>query len=147
MRHVVRFAPLFVLVVLLGCAAGPVSRWDPPDQLAGFWAGLWHGMLLVVTLVVSFFTHDVSIYEIDNAGVAYNIGFVLGVLGVYGSGTSITVTRRKDRRKRSAENRFRARIEHWIEDEDWDELGEKIERRIKSKLRRWLEEDDTPPSP
>jgi len=33
-------------------------------------------------------------------------------------------------------------VERLVEDEEeWKELGEKVERKIKEKLRRWLDED------
>lgn len=86
------------LLVLAGCAGGPESRWAaagaPP---AGFFAGLWHGILMVVTLVVSFFTDDVRIYEVHNVGVAYDLGFVLGALGAYGGGIHVSIGRRRRR--------------------------------------------------
>jgi hypothetical protein len=134
---------------LAGCAAGPGGRWAAPDaEAAGFFAGLWHGILLVVTLVVSFFTDDVRIYEAHNAGLAYDIGFVLGVLVVWGNGVHVGLGRRRSRRRDredvgdDVERRIRARIARWLEDEDeWKDLGEKLERRIKDRLRRWLEED------
>jgi len=134
------------VVLLVGCAGGPGSDWVRPDSApAGFWAGLWHGALLLITLVVSFFTQDVSIYEIHNSG-GYNIGFVLGVLAVYGSGSaSVRVTRRKRRKEdleRRIEKEVKARFLRWLERvEELDGLGEKIEKKVKKKLRRWLDEE------
>jgi len=84
------------LLALNGCAAGPAGQWaDPASDAAGFFAGLWHGALLVVTLVVSFFTDDVRIYEPHNIGIAYDIGFVLGVLAVWGNGVHIRFGRKR----------------------------------------------------
>ena len=88
-------AVLLVLCLLLtACAAGPTSRWAPAEvPPAGFFAGIWHGMIVVFALVVSFFADGVGIYEIHNTGFAYDLGFVLGAMGTFGGG--IHVTRRK----------------------------------------------------
>jgi len=85
-------------MVLAGCAAGPGGRWaDKAGDAAGFFAGLWHGALLLITLVVSFFTEDVRIYEVHNTGIAYDIGFVLGVLAVWGNGVHLRFGRGRKR--------------------------------------------------
>ncbi|MGN6576519.1 MAG: hypothetical protein ACTHKG_12595 [Nocardioides sp.] len=66
------------LLLLAGCAAGanPASG----EGEAGFWLGLWHGLILPVTFVISLFTDDVSIYETANSGNWYDAGFVLGAV-------------------------------------------------------------------
>lgn len=71
---------LAALLVLSACAAGPndVSNADV-DQLAGFWLGLWHGLIHPVTFVISLFNSGVNLYEVHNNGGWYNFGFVLGV--------------------------------------------------------------------
>jgi hypothetical protein len=144
---------VLAVVLIAGCAAGTGSDWAKAGaEPAGFFAGLWHGILLLVALIVSFFTNDVNIYEVNNTGVAYNIGFALGIFAVYGSGCSVTVKKKKGRsreKKRIFEAKIERKIEDWLDDEDeWKDLGEKIERKIKTKLRRWLtEDDDNPPTP
>ncbi len=65
-------------VLLLGaCAAGPNVAENPGGY--GFWWGLWQGAILPVTFIVSLFTDTVSVYEIDNNGNWYDVGFVLGI--------------------------------------------------------------------
>ena len=139
------------ILLLTACAAGQGSEWKAEGaEPAGFFIGLWHGALLLVTLVVSFFADQVSIYETNNVGVAYEIGFVLGVLIVYGGGCRATV--KKDR-SRSDWDRFEDRVERRIkrkiagiaDDGDWDEIGAKVEAKVKEGLRRWLDEDDKKP--
>ena len=146
---------LVALLLLTACAAGPGSRWAPPtSEPAGFFVGLWHGLLLLVALIVSFFTDDVRIYEVHNTGLAYDIGFVLGVLAMSGSGLRVTTRRTKkkappprrepdwDELGREFEAKVRARVSRWVDEEDWAEVGEKIERKVKEGLRRWLDEED-----
>lgn len=65
-------------VALTACAAGanPLSEAAAP---AGFWLGLWHGMIAPVTLLISTFSDSVSLYEVRNNGGWYDLGFVLGI--------------------------------------------------------------------
>src|SRR6266540_7215050 len=65
--------------VLAGCAAGPNDVSSVDIQLAGFWPGVWHGLIYPVTFVISLFTKSVNIYEVRNNGGWYNFGFVLGI--------------------------------------------------------------------
>jgi hypothetical protein len=74
----------FVIVVallFLNCAPGN-ERWDQdisPGHKAGFWAGLWHGLIVIITFIVSLFTKEVGIYEVNNVGWPYNLGFLIGL--------------------------------------------------------------------
>ena len=61
---------------------GPNPLTNQPDALgrvARAGAGLWHGMIAPITLVISFFNSDVRMYEVHNAGSEYDLGFLLGV--------------------------------------------------------------------
>jgi hypothetical protein len=77
-------AALAVVWLIGGCAGGDGRFLERP---AGFWAGLWHGLILVVTFVISLFNDSVTIYEAHNSGGWYNFGFVLGVLIMASNGT------------------------------------------------------------
>jgi hypothetical protein len=60
---------------------GPNPMINQPDgqgRVARAVAGLWHGLIVPVTLVLSFFDSNVEIYEVHNAGTEYNFGFFLG---------------------------------------------------------------------
>lgn len=65
-------------------APGPNPLVNTPDshgRPAGFWLGLWHGVISPVTLVASFVTkQNVQMYEVHNEGSLYNLGFFLGIL-------------------------------------------------------------------
>jgi hypothetical protein len=70
--------------------AGPNSKYAAPEaEPAGFWAGFWHGMIAPIAFVVSLFDEGVSIYEVNNNGLWYNFGFVLGVLSAAGRGSGV----------------------------------------------------------
>ena len=77
-----------VLLALGACAAGPNPGVDTSTLGGagpyGFWWGLWQGMILPITFVVSLFTDSVSVYEVHNTGNWYDVGFVLGISFVFG---------------------------------------------------------------
>lgn len=73
-------AALVTLVLLAGCAAGPNPALGTGTDPPGFWLGLWHGVIVPVTFIVSLFTDSVSVYAVRNSGNWYDAGFVLGLL-------------------------------------------------------------------
>jgi hypothetical protein len=80
---------MLVLLVLTGCTAGPneMENSSPEEgEVAGFWQGLWHGVVAPITLVVSLFQDNVGMYEVYNNGAWYNFGFLLGLVIVWGGG-------------------------------------------------------------
>ena len=69
--------------------AGPNSRYQIPGaRPAGFWAGLWHGLICPIAFVVSLFTPAVRMYEVNNRGRLYDFGFLIGVSVVLGGSGS-----------------------------------------------------------
>ncbi|MDD5529361.1 MAG: hypothetical protein PHX21_04950 [bacterium] len=67
--------------------AGPNSQYKLPGaKPAGFWAGLWHGIIIAITYIISLFNSNVRIYEINNTGRGYDFGFMIGVSGIIGGG-------------------------------------------------------------
>ena len=82
MRMTACLGCLLVLVFLLAsCAPGPNSAEKTADQqgkIAGFWKGLWHGLISPITFIISLFTKNVRLYEVHNNGGWYNFGFVIG---------------------------------------------------------------------
>ncbi len=79
-RFVLPLAGLLVLLaaVVAGCAAGDPKFTEA--EPAGFWYGIWHGLIIIITFVISLFSDQTVIYEVNNSGGWYNFGFVLGVL-------------------------------------------------------------------
>ena len=84
-----------LLVLLAACAAGGnelVGTASAPGPAGvdlaprGFWWGLWHGLIVPVTFLVSLFTESVNVYEVHNSGNWYDAGFVLGLTFSIGSG-------------------------------------------------------------
>jgi hypothetical protein len=52
---------------------------------AGFFKGIWHGWIAPLSLILSFFNHNLSIYEINNVGWWYDFGFYIAVISPIGS--------------------------------------------------------------
>jgi hypothetical protein len=76
-----------LVIVLAGCAPGPnklVDTVDPEGEIAGFWLGLWQGIIAPVTFIISLFSDKVEMYEVHNNGGWYNFGFLLGVIIIFG---------------------------------------------------------------
>jgi len=88
-RIAIVIAMLLAFALLAGCAPGPNEMAKSPDaegKVAGFWAGLWHGIIAPITFIISLFTPKVSLYEVHNNGNWYNLGFVLGAGILTGGG-------------------------------------------------------------
>ena len=69
--------------------AGPNSKYKLPGASpAGFWAGLWHGLIAPITFIISIFNLNVRIYETNNRGRLYDFGFILGVSSSFGGSGS-----------------------------------------------------------
>ena len=67
--------------------AGPGSKYQVSGaRWAGFLAGLWHGLICPITFIVSMFTPKVRIYETNNCGLFYDLGFLIGVSYTFGNG-------------------------------------------------------------
>jgi hypothetical protein len=86
-----------ILILVTACAAGPndVAEVGETD-LAGFWLGLWHGLISPITFLISLFNDNVSVYEVHNNGNWYDFGFMFGVVLVFSgpAGSSGAAARR-----------------------------------------------------
>jgi hypothetical protein len=67
--------------------AGPNSKYKLPGaKPAGFWVGLWHGIVAPFIFIIGLFTPSIRVYETNNSGRWYDFGFLLGI-GAWGKGT------------------------------------------------------------
>ncbi len=88
---------VMALLALVGCVAGPNALVNTPDEagrVAGFWQGLWHGIIAPVTFVISLFSDTVHVFETHNNGNWYVFGFLLGLTAVWGGGGRASSRRR-----------------------------------------------------
>ncbi len=83
----------FVLcIIMVSCAPGN-EKFDV--EPAGFWAGLWHGFISLITFIISLFNDKVDIYEVNNAGKLYNLGFIIGIFCFYSGSAKSSCKRKK----------------------------------------------------
>jgi hypothetical protein len=99
---IVSYLAFFLILIFIfsSCAAGPNELEKTPSKegkIAGFWNGLWHGLISPVTFIISIFTKNVRFYEVHNSGFWYNFGFVLGA-GLFFSGGILGKGRRRKRK-------------------------------------------------
>jgi hypothetical protein len=73
---------ILLVVASSGCAHQPPSALP---GVPGFFSGILHGLLILVSLVGSIFT-DVRVYAFPNSGFFYDLGFVIGTTAVLGGG-------------------------------------------------------------
>ena len=101
-RSRVSLVLLLVAAALLlgGCAAvaDDGARLAVPP-VAGFWLGLWQGLILPITFLVSLFEDGVGIYEVHNDGAWYDFGYVLGVALVFSGPARIGGSARRPERR------------------------------------------------
>lgn len=154
-QHIFKAGFLIALMFLFtACTAGDARFVQ--EESAGFWYGLWHGMISFITLVIHIFNENVGVYEVNNTGGWYDFGFLLGVILVWGGGTHVScrtsVQRKRDREweeiGEKVERKVMRRLKEWAEDEEdtdavreWDEISEKVEKKLKRKLREWAEKE------
>ncbi|MFH1438406.1 MAG: hypothetical protein ABIJ56_22040 [Pseudomonadota bacterium] len=114
-------------LIVSGCAAG-----DPrftSETPAGFWQGLWHGIIAVIAFIISLFSDKVTLYEVDNTGGWYNFGFLLGTICVWGGSWGAGVGGRR---------RCKARK---ISEKEWEEIGKKVEKKVMRDLKDWTKDE------
>ena len=90
-RLLLIFIAILTMLLLAGCVAGTNPTVDIPDidgKSAGFWSGLWHGLISWITFIISLFSDNVNVYEVHNSGNWYDFGFMLGVSILFGGGAS-----------------------------------------------------------
>ncbi|MBL7077617.1 MAG: hypothetical protein ISS31_09100 [Kiritimatiellae bacterium] len=141
-----------LLLVCAGCAAGTETF---ESASAGFWNGLWHGLICVITFVIGLFSDTVRMYEPNNVGALYDLGFLLGAIISLGSGAGhgcrkkakVVVCKEKEWEEIGVkvEEKVRKGIRKWLEESEqgegnWEEIGRKVEEKIKRELKDWADE-------
>lgn len=94
-KHIL--ALLILSLMLAACIAGPNPAEDTLNEdgkVAGFWQGLWHGIISPITFIISLFSENMHFYEVHNNGGWYNFGFVLGA-GILAGGGSAARKRKR----------------------------------------------------
>ena len=100
-RIIISLLLLVIMFVSLSCLPGPNTLEKTPNdegKIAGFWTGLWHGLLAPITFIISIFTKNVRFYEVYNSGFWYNFGFVIGA-GLFLSGGILGKCKKKKKKE------------------------------------------------
>ena len=99
-RALVLCGVFFLLLTLVGCAPGPNKLAGSADQeggVAGFWLGLWQGIIAPVTFIISLFSDKVHMYEVHNNSGWYNFGYLLGMIVIFSGSGGGAARRRRHR--------------------------------------------------
>lgn len=156
-----QYRPPFRLIILIPCFLLLASCTAGGEQFAaespaGFWYGLWHGVISFISLIIHLFSDSVLVYEINNTGGWYDFGFLLGVAGVWGGGCHFSCKSTADKKREKewdeigdkVEKKIMRELKNWTEDKegaetngDWDDIGEKVEKKLKRKIREWAEKE------
>ena len=93
-----KLIPLFILI---GLAIVAVAIYIivyhvgmPTRNLSGapanFWLGLWQGLIVFLSFIASWFDNNIVLYQVNNNGFWYNLGYVIGliILGAGGGGSA-----------------------------------------------------------
>lgn len=143
-----------LIFLLYSCAGGDAQF--TPESPAGFWYGLWHGVISIISLIIHIFNNNVFVYEVNNTGGWYDFGFLLGVICIWGGGSHMSCKFSADKKRdkeweeigEKVEKKVMRKLKEWSEneastdgDEDWEEIGEKVEKKMKRKIRQWAEKD------
>ncbi len=77
---------LIAVALLSGCADAMSLQQAIITEKVGFWHGLWHGIIIPFSWLISLFSDEVAIYAIYNNGGWYDFGFFVGIGGLSGVG-------------------------------------------------------------
>lgn len=92
-KRVFRIVVLLLIgLVLVGCFAG--SRGSSQGKPAGLFKGIWHGWIAPFALILEIFSSDIRIYEVNNRGFLYDLGYYIAIISGFGS---LALFRRKHR--------------------------------------------------
>jgi hypothetical protein len=87
------FKTLALIIVAFFLASGIFTNYAGHEywqtDRAGIFAGIIHGILAPLMLVVAIFT-DYGVYELNNIGWFYDLGFIMGILFTWSGGKSNT---------------------------------------------------------
>lgn len=154
-HRMLKFITLVPFILLVtSCTAGDTQFTQ--ESPAGFWWGLWHGVISIISLIIHIFNDSVVVYEINNSGAWYDFGFLLGVILIWSGGchANCKATEKKQCDKEweeigdKVEKKVMRKLKEWAEEEEsgepdkeWAEIGDKVEKKLKRKIREWAEKD------
>lgn len=85
---------LTLSLALTGCMPGD-ERYSS-EEPAGFLWGIWHGWIAPISLILGLIGKGTRLYEVNNTGLTYDIGFYIAVISGFG-GLSISRSSKKNK--------------------------------------------------
>lgn len=79
---VILLVSVLILASFSGCIPGDGKH--TKGKPAGFFWGIWHGWIAPVSLVVGFFNRSIRVYEKNNRGWWYDLGFYMAIISGFG---------------------------------------------------------------
>lgn len=86
---------MFCMALISGCVPGDGR--NSAENPAGFFWGIWHGWVAPLSLIIGFFNREIKVYEINNTGWWYDLGFYIAVISGFG-GISFFRKKKSDKR-------------------------------------------------
>lgn len=90
MKKLTLFACLTAIILISSCADPQSIEKCVSDDPYGFLRGLWHGIIIIFSLIGSIFSDDITIYAVHNTGFWYDLGFVIGTGSTIGGAAKAT---------------------------------------------------------
>lgn len=84
---------LVITLILTSCLPGGGN--NSIIEPAGFFSGVWHGWIAPISLVISAFNSSISIYEVNNTGWWYDLGYYMSIISGFGGIQLFRKTRKK----------------------------------------------------
>jgi len=94
MNRILIISLLLIFIPTLSSCAGD-EQFKEGGKKANFIHGIWHGWIAPLSLILSFFGDGIRMYEPNNTGWTYDLGFYIAILGGFG-GFALTRKKKKD---------------------------------------------------
>lgn len=85
---------LLLILILSACAGS--DQFKEGGKKANLIHGIWHGWIAPLSLVLSIFGDGIRMYEPNNTGWSYDLGFYMAVIGGFGGLALSRKKRKKD---------------------------------------------------
>ena len=77
-----------MLIIILVISLSSCAPSGYTHSKAGFFYGFWHGFIIIFSLIGKLFGAHIGIYAEHNTGFTYWLGFILGIIGLGGGGST-----------------------------------------------------------
>lgn len=78
------YIPSILVMILIGMSSCAPAEYT--EHTYGLLSGIWHGFIILFSLIGKLFGADVGLYAQNNTGFFYWLGFIIGVVGLGGGG-------------------------------------------------------------